>query len=135
MVDTNLVLSALVFDGAVTSALRNAWQQDHCIPLVSSATAAEFIRVLAYPKFKLTPAEQEELLADYLPWCTTVLIPDPPPVTPTCRDPYDQPFLELALAGKADFLVTGDADLHEMAATFGCPIVTAAVFLESLGTH
>ncbi|MHB1437205.1 MAG: PIN domain-containing protein [Thiobacillus sp.] len=50
---------------------------------------AELIRVLAYPKFKLGDDDQQELLADYLPWCTTVRIPNPPPVTPDCRDPFD----------------------------------------------
>jgi len=32
-------------------------------------------------------------------------ISNPPPVTPDCRDPFDQPFLQLAAAGKADYLV------------------------------
>ncbi|MHB0983304.1 MAG: hypothetical protein ACYCWB_14295 [Thiobacillus sp.] len=45
--------------------------------------------MLAYPKFKLGDDDQQELLADYLPWCTTVRIPNPPPVTPDCRDPFD----------------------------------------------
>lgn len=133
VLDTNLVLSALVFGGGTPGALRQGWQQGRFIPLVSSVTTAELIRVLAYPKFKLTPAEQEELLADYLPWCTSVRIPDPPPATPKYRDPYDQPFLQLAVAGKASFLVTGDADLHELADEFGCAIVSAAGFLEAVG--
>ncbi len=30
---------------------------------------------------------------------------------PDCRDPFDRPFLELALVAKADALVTGDKDL------------------------
>jgi len=65
VIDTNLVLSALVFAQGRLSSLRHAWQGKYCHPLVSSATAAELIRVLAYPKFKLTAAEQQELLADY----------------------------------------------------------------------
>ncbi len=129
VVDTNLVLSALVFATGTPGALRQAWQQAHFQPLVSNPTAAELLRALAYPKFKLSPAEQEELLADYLPWCETVGIPEPPPVTPPCRDPSDQPFLHLAVAGKADFLITGDADLLALAGTFSCPITTAARFL------
>ncbi len=132
MLDTNVVLSALVFSGGPTAALRQAWQNGHCTPLLSSATAAELLRVLAYPKFKLTDAEQEDLLADYLPFCSTIRMPAHSPVVPKCRDPFDRPFLELALAGKAQFLVTGDHDLHSLADKFGCPIVTAANFIESL---
>ncbi|MYE25601.1 MAG: PIN domain-containing protein, partial [Gammaproteobacteria bacterium] len=49
--------------------------------------------------------------------------------TPPCRDPHDVPFLELALVGRADLLVTGDRDLLGVESSFACPIVTAADFL------
>ena len=52
--------------------------------------------------------------------------PDPPPPVPHCRDPFDRPFLELALAGRADALVTGDADLLALADSFTVPILTPA---------
>ncbi len=81
--------------------LRNAWQARVVQPLVSTVTAHELIRVLAYPKFRLSPVEQRELLADYLPYATTVTVPQPPPRVPRCRDSFDQCFLELALAGNA----------------------------------
>jgi uncharacterized protein len=132
VLDTNLVLSALVFAQGRLVALRHAWQGGYCVPLVSNATAAELIRVLAYPKFKLGDDEQQELLADYLPWCATVRIPNPPPPTPDCRDPLDQPFLQLAVAGKADYLVSGDQDLLLLADRFDCPIVSAEPFLKML---
>jgi len=108
VIDTNLVLSALVFANGRLAPLRLAWQAQRVLPLVSRATAAELIRALAYPKFKLAAQEQEELLADYLPCCKAVRIPVPPPATPPCRDAYDVIYLELALAGKADALVAGD---------------------------
>jgi len=132
VLDTNLVLSALVFAQGRLAVLRRAWQRGHCVPLVSKATTAELIRVLAYPKFKLSDEEQQELLADYLPWCATVRIPNPPPVTPECRDPFDQPFLQLAVAGNADYLVSGDQDLLSLANRFDCPIVSAEQFLKTL---
>ncbi|MBK6401661.1 MAG: putative toxin-antitoxin system toxin component, PIN family [Rhodocyclaceae bacterium] len=132
VIDTNLVLSALVFAQGRLVPLRLAWQAHAIEPLISRATAAELIRVLAYPKFKLTAAEQQELLADYLPYCTTIVLPDPPPVTPACRDPFDLPFLQLALAGKADALVTGDGDLLALADVFAPPILSAEQFLGRL---
>ena len=132
VLDTNLVLSALVFTQGRLVALRGAWQDGHCVPLVSKATTAELIRVLAYPKFKLKDEEQHELLADYLPWCTTVRVPDPSPVIPRCRDPHDAPFLQLALAGRAAYLVSGDQDLLSLAGEFRCPIVGADQFLKIL---
>lgn len=132
VLDTNLALSALVFANGRVAALRHAWREGHCVPLVSKATTAELIRVLAYPKFKLSDEEQQELLADYLPWCATARIPKPPPATPHCRDPFDQPFLQLAVAGKADYLVSGDKDLLSLHDQFVGSIVTAEQFLTTL---
>ncbi len=132
VIDTNLVLSALVFAQGRLTPLRHAWQCTRCQPLVSSVTAAELIRVLAYPKFKLSAADQQELLADYLPYCTTVHMPAKPPATPACRDSFDLPFLQLAIAGKAEYLVSGDQDLLCLADQFVCPIISADQFMKIL---
>ena len=131
VIDTNLVLSALVFAGGRLTPLRRAWQAQRVLPLVSRSTVAELIRTLAYPKFRLAAPEQEELLADYLPYCKTVRIPALPPATPLCRDVFDIAFLELALAGKADALVTGDKDLLSLAGKLACPILSADQFLST----
>jgi putative PIN family toxin of toxin-antitoxin system len=46
-----------------------------------------------------------------------------------CRDPRDDKFLELALAGRADFLLTGDADLLALRQFHGTAILTPAAYL------
>ena len=132
VIDTNLVLSALVFAQGCLTPLRQAWQSQRIQPIVSRVTATELIRVLAYPKFKLTADEQQELLADYLPCCKTVRIPEPSPKTPPCRNAFDIPFLQLAVAGKARALITGDRDLLSLAGSFACPIASAEQFIASL---
>ena len=132
VLDTNVALSALVFAQGRLRVLRHAWHNARCRPLVSQTTVAELMRALAYPKFKLSAEEQQELLGDYLPYCTTVRMPTHAPRTPPCRDPLDVPFLQLALAGKADYLVSGDRDLLSLAGEFSCPIVTADGFLNVL---
>jgi len=132
VLDTNVVLSALVFTHGQSVALREAWQSGRCEPLVSKATVDELIRVLGYPKFKLVADEQRELLADYLPYCRTVSIPAKAPRTPLCRDPFDLPFLQLSVVSKADFLVTGDKDLLRIEGKLLCPIVTLEAFLAAL---
>ena len=132
VLDTNLALSALVFTQGRVVALRHAWHAARCEPLVSQATVAELMRALTYPKFRLSLEQQRELLADYLPFCVTVRMPAKPPKTPACRDPFDVPFLQLAIVGKADYLVTGDRDLLTLENEFSCPIVTADQLLVSL---
>ena len=120
VLDTNVLLSALLFPAASLSWLRHAWQSEAIIPLASQATTLELLRVLSYPKFRLTEQEREDLLADYLPWCETVVVSDPPAV-PHCRDPFDRPFLELAVAGSADALVTGDETCSPWPPFSPCP--------------
>lgn len=117
VLDTNVVLSALLFGGGNALRVRSGWQAGLFVPLASQATTAELLRVLSYPKFRLSPAEQEELLADYIPWVQVVRIPDPPPAVPACRDAFDLPFMHLAVTGKARWLVTGDKDLLSVEAS------------------
>ena len=129
VLDTNVVLSALVFAQGYLATVRYAWHGSRCRPLISSATASELVRALAYSKFGLTADEQRELLADYLPYCTTIRIPRKPPKTPACRDSFDVAFLQLAIVGKAEYLVTGDRDLLALSGQLPCPILTAEQWL------
>jgi putative PIN family toxin of toxin-antitoxin system len=126
------VLSASVFVQGRLAGVRYAWQSGRCRPLVSPATVSELVRALAYPKFELSADEQRELLADYLPYCTTVRMPRKPPRTPACRDSFDVPFLQLAVVGKAEYLVTGDRDLLALSTRFSCPVLTAGQWLETI---
>jgi uncharacterized protein len=129
VLDTNVVLSALLFGGGATARIRTGWQSGHFVPLASTATAQELVRVLGYPKFRLSPAEQAELLADYIPWVHVVEIPNPPPAVPRCRDSFDAPFLHLAVAGKARVLVSGDRGVLALAgASDICPILSVEPF-------
>ena len=133
VLDTNVVLSALVFGGGLAGRVRLAWQRGVLLPLASTATVQELVRVLAYPKFRLSQQEQQELLADYLPHVETVRIPQPPPTVPECRDAMDLPFMQLAVAGKAQVLLSGDRDLLTIAGEFekasGCPILGLEAFV------
>ena len=135
VLDTNVVLSALVFRGGVAGQVRLAWQRGLVLPLASTATVQELLRDLAFPKFRLSQAEQDELLADYLPYAETVRIPQPPPTVPDCRDVLDLPFMHLAVTGQALLLVTEDLDLLAIAAEFerasSCPIMALDVFCQT----
>jgi putative PIN family toxin of toxin-antitoxin system len=49
-----------------------------------------------------------------------------------CRDPRDDKFLEVAVAGKADAIVSGDEDLLVLHPYAGIPILSPAAFLRML---
>jgi putative PIN family toxin of toxin-antitoxin system len=113
VLDTNTVISALLFANGRLAWLRQHWREGGCTPLISRATAAELTRVLGYPKFRLAPDDRLELLADYLPFGETIKLAQRCPLV--CRDVNDQPMLDLAQSGRADLLVTGDADFLALA--------------------
>lgn len=127
--DTNTVISALLFEQGQLSWLRDHWRSDDVAALVSRATVEELIRVLAYPKFDLDKVEIEALLGDYLPFTETVAVSSQPP-SPQCRDLDDQMFVDLAIQGRADVLVTGDRALLEI--NFAVAIEKAADYRRRL---
>ena len=130
VLDTNVLISVLVFGGSLHWMLE-LWRQALVVPLVSQQTIVELIRVFSYPKLDLNPAEIESALEEYLPWAEVVEVPSGQSV-PEPRDPNDRPFLELAIAGNADALVTGDNDLLALAPEFPVPIITPRQLRERL---
>jgi len=114
VIDTNVLISALLFRNGRLRNLRHAWQAGQFQPIVSAATSSELVRVLHYKKFKLDASEIQEALALYIPYVQTHVIDanaNSLKQVPICRDPKDQMFLNLAQSGQADFLISGDEDL------------------------
>ena len=107
--DTNVVVSALLFPAGRLAWLRTHWREGGAVPLVSPVTVRELMRVLGYPRFRLSEQYRMEALALYLPCCESLDPADKCPVV--CRDANDQHLLDLAQSGKASVLVTGDDDL------------------------
>ena len=130
VLDTNVLLSSLLFRSGSPVWIRRAWQSDAIRPLASRDSVEELVRVLSYPKFRLTEGDHRELLDDYLPWCETVSVPASM-TAPLSRDPSDQPFLALALFAEADALITGAQDLLAMAQAVSVPILTPAAFRQA----
>ena len=128
--DTNTVVSALLFGHGQLSWLRDHWRGGEVTVLVSKPTVDELIRVFAYPKFSLNKTEIESLLGDYLPFTSPVTV-SPKPQAPKCSDINDQMFVDLAIQGQADILVTGDNDLLTM--DIGVTIERAAAYKRRMG--
>jgi len=130
--DTNTVVSALLFKDGRLAWLRRSWATGALTPLVCTETVAELLRVLAYPKFRLSRAEIGELLGDFLPFAEIVEVTGGE--WPSCRDPDDRVFLALARQTGADALVTGDDDLLDLCDTFPWRILTPAELKEWVDT-
>lgn len=125
--DTNVVLSALRFQVGHLAWLRAHWAAHAVYVLGSKDTVDELIAVLAYPKFGLTPADITALLGDFLPHVEVVEVPALRGA-PRCRDAADQKFVDLAIAGGADVMVTGDKDLLTLRAEVSFAIESPAQY-------
>ncbi len=124
VLDSNVLVSALVFESPRAVWLRNLWQQGGVVPVVSKETVEELMRVLSYRKFALTETDQQNLLEDYLPYAETLAAARTQARLPQCRDPNDEMFLRLAYAAKVDAIVTGDNDLLALAGESRIPILS-----------
>jgi len=124
------VISALLFSGTAAR-LVPLWQSRRITLLISREILTEYLRVFAYPKFQLSEQEIRPLIEEeLLPFVETIRVRRRLAVVR--RDPDDDKFLECAVAGRAQYLVTGDRDLRELGTFRGTTILTAGEFLERM---
>lgn len=134
VLDSNVVVSALLFRHGRLAWLRAVWQSGRFIPLASRATIEEILRVTGYEKFHLGKAQLGEVAALYLPHVEIIDVTESARrMPPICRDPEDQKFLALANAGKANVIVTGDKALLELAGNTRFKIENPATFRARFG--
>ena len=109
VIDTGVAVSALLLPQSI-SRLAIDLALSTCLLLVSTATIAELEEVLRRPKFNRYFNEAQRL--EFLAALTrqAVVVEATSSVT-ECRDPKDNKFLELAISGQANRIITGDADL------------------------
>ncbi|WP_162823683.1 putative toxin-antitoxin system toxin component, PIN family [Lysobacter sp. TY2-98] len=113
MLDTNAWLDLLVFTDPSLAGFADA-ARDGSVRIVTDHRAiAELERVLRYGVLRLDEAAARSHLDVTRRLATCI---DVPAMTlPRCRDPDDQMFLEIAVAARADALLTRDAELLRMA--------------------
>jgi len=126
VLDTNTLVSALLFRRDNWSWLRSAWKDGSVVPVLCPATTLELMTVLHYPKFSLSQTDQMGFLEEILPYCITNPNPEPRADIVACRDPKDQVFLDLALETVVDFLISGDRDLLEYPPVDGLKVISAS---------
>ncbi len=100
--------------------------------IVSAQTWAEFVEVLYRDKFDkyLSDLRRKAFLDSVEAVSFTVEIQE---TITACRDPKDDKFLEVAVNGLADVIVTGDKDLLVLDPFRNIPVVEARAFLETFG--
>jgi len=125
--DTNVIVSAALSSGSISRLAFDKSVAEGTI-LMSVPAVLELAEVLGREKLDkyLLPEERLRFLVALLRTVNLVEVTD---TIRECRDPRDNKFLELAVSGKADLIVTGDDDLLVLNPFRGIPIVTARQFL------
>jgi uncharacterized protein len=125
VVDTNIFVSAALKDSSWPGTVVR-WIEESGGFLKTSVTEGQVIEVLQRPYFasKLPPAYLDRVRLIFSK-AELVTITERIAV---CRDPTDDKFLELAVNGRADMIVTGDLDLLVLNPFAGIPIITPMAF-------
>ena len=126
--DTNAIVSAALLRQSVTrQALDKALEEGEL--LVSRATVEELNDVLRREAFERYVSEDERIQFLTALVREAILI-DVTETMTECRDPKDNKFLELAVAGRASCIVSGDDDLLVLHPFRGIPVLTPRTFLK-----
>jgi putative PIN family toxin of toxin-antitoxin system len=129
VLDTNVFVSAVLKVNSLPF-LVVRWIDEHGGLLKSAVTEQELLNVVARPQIAaVTIPSFREDLAKLLARAELIAITER---IAACRDPTDDKFLELAVDGHADLIVSGDADLLALNPFRDIPIVTPAAFVQEV---
>ena len=133
---TRVVLDTGVHLTQARSGLRDssiwvAMRSGRVVPLVSRATYEEFRDKLGDPRFGISEAERNSILAEYLSYAEyTRDVPDSG--IEMRQDEKDKPFVDLAMAKEADAIVSVDPDLLDCNGLWDFPVLTVTEFIRRL---
>lgn len=125
--DTNVIISAVLLAGSVPQQAFDKALDEGKI-LISTPILLELAEVFSRNKLDkyLLKEERMRLLIAFLKETELVEITE---LITDCRDPKDNKFLELAVSGKADCIISGDDDLLVLDPFRGIPILKPKEFL------
>jgi len=119
VLDTNVALDLFVFRDPAVSHLKDALQSGLVQAVVDDACRAEWLAVLDYPDFSLSPEARQQAAQAFDRYAVLLaaapLPPRPDARLPRCADPDDQKFLELALLAGAQWLLSKDKAVLRLA--------------------
>jgi putative PIN family toxin of toxin-antitoxin system len=129
VLDTNIIVSALISDGKPRELFRKGIENQFSI-VTSDQMLKELARVLRRPKFKTNPNEIRRITLALLNSAEMISVKTELKVVK--EDPKDDMVIETAYDGHADFIVTGDRHLLELENFRGIKITTVEKALKLL---
>jgi len=128
ILDTNIIISS-VLGGALVLVLEK-WDKQKFTVVVTTDVVSEYFEVFNRPKFGLKP-ETIDKITRYIYQFSEFVVPEEK-IRFIEDDPKDDKFLEAAVAGKVDFIVSGDNHLLSLKEFRSIPIIIGREFLDRL---
>ena len=132
VLDTNVLMSGLMYPDSTPGMLVNAWREGQFEVATSFYQLEEIGRVLAYPKVgKILKWDREDIESFLKQLLVKIELIEPADAgMKVPLYPADTPILAILVAAKADVFVTGDSDLLALCDDF--PILKPADFARKL---
>jgi putative PIN family toxin of toxin-antitoxin system len=127
VLDTNVLVAGLLSPFGPCGDIVRMVSSGNLILCIDARVLSEYREVLKRPKFSFDH-ERVAAILDYIElhgWVVTST-----PLSLPLRDPDDEPFLEIAVSGDADYLVTGNAAHFPRELCHGVEVVSPADFLK-----
>ena len=134
VVDANVLVSAILSPRGTPAQILNAWRAAQFDLVISEAILAEIDRVFRYPKIAKRHRWSEEQLQAFLDDLAHIAILTPGILTLAVitEAPLDDRYLECAVEGEAEYIVSGDQLLVRLGTYQSIAILTPRAFLEIL---
>lgn len=134
VLDANVLVSAILSPKGTPAKVLTAWQAEQFHLVLSETVLDEIDHVLRYPRIVRRHRWSEGRLQGFIEDLAHLAIMTPGVVhfTVIAEDPPDDRYLECAIEGEAEYIVSGDQHLLDLAEYQGISIVTPRVFLNIL---
>ena len=130
VLDTNVIVSGHISRRGTPARVYQLWEQRRFEALVTVAIMSEYADVLTRPSIqRLTRMSADDVRSTIDDLAKFAIVVDIESLLVGASvDPDDDIFLECALAGGADYIVSGDRHLLSLETFHGIPIVSPALF-------
>ncbi len=131
VLDTNVIISGFLNLGGIPAQILHLWRQERFDVLITGAILEEYIKVFQYSRIqKRLQLNISELAEDFREFC--ILVEPVEPVDVIKVDPDDNKFVECAVSGNAELIISGDIHLLALKQYNGIQILSPNAFLTVL---
>lgn len=134
VLDANVFVSAVLNPRGIPAKVLDAWRAEQFHLILSEAILEEIARVLLYPKIARRHRWPEARIQAFVEELAHLALVTPGLLKLTLipEDPADTRYLECAVEGEAEYLVSGDQHLLRVGEYLGTRILTPKEFFSSL---